>query len=357
MKRALAVGAAWLMLGATGLGMSISGEWSTEIDILPDIAFEETSLSLTTSVAGWEITSTSEFDPAFTTQRFALDGSLGGFGLVADIAFDPTVPEYDRARLTVSVALLNVAVDFDVVHEKNQLDYTLTAGLSPFELSVGFAETHENSFDYLQLTGSDLPFCCGIDYEFELRFEKHGFEHVELGFTDLYTLMDIASLNADIKYAVGSKTISFDWDIADLPVVACVKLFSDFGVAPWEFEFHGFAITCEFDDCNYLALTTMMVEHASNNGFETYAEPAGQEFESIELGFCGSTCCSEDYELELVIYFWEPEDDEDATLLGLSRLASSFSIPVLHGFVFDIDFGHSIVLDETELTIGWTFTF
>jgi len=91
MKRALAI---CVMLGLLGLGAwgaEFSGTWEGTLSLLPTLALEETSLTLTYSpFEAWSFTSTSTIGGGgFTDQLFQASGTLGAFQIEASLDFSP----------------------------------------------------------------------------------------------------------------------------------------------------------------------------------------------------------------------------------------------------------------------------
>ena len=90
MKRALALTFAALLFGVAGLSQ-ISGSFSGELTLLPAVALDSVTLSLVYSVAGFDITGTTEFDSTgWVNQKFELTGTFGPASVEVSMSFLPS---------------------------------------------------------------------------------------------------------------------------------------------------------------------------------------------------------------------------------------------------------------------------
>ncbi|MCS7240920.1 MAG: hypothetical protein NZ651_06730, partial [Candidatus Bipolaricaulota bacterium] len=111
MKRALAV--LLVIVGFTGFAM-FKGSWTASVCLLPSVSLSST-LTLTYSVAGFDITSTSTFGATgLTGQAFSFKGALGPFSLSGKMRFDPAVPTYEVGQLVTSFDFAGVKLGLTV---------------------------------------------------------------------------------------------------------------------------------------------------------------------------------------------------------------------------------------------------
>jgi len=241
MKRALAICASLLVFGAVGFGFSISGSWSTDIQILPDVELDETVLTLTYTLNGWDITSRSVFDgdDGFSAQRFVVDGDLGILDISAMLEFDPMDPELTRFYTTAGMDFLGIGLEFGVFRGPHipgwwmphynadwivapALDsiqeavYSVGVSMDPFYGRVRFVERHyedqtpSNAIGWYDLLVrySDIYLCCGITFDAELSLTKaDGFNYFEVEFSDLLVL-EWWTLGVEITYGIDSSPLS-----------------------------------------------------------------------------------------------------------------------------------------------------
>jgi len=172
MKRALAILAACSLFGFAGLAQ-VSGEWDTTINVLPTLGLEETSLTLTYTFAGWDLTSISTFDSTgFVSQSFEAVGALGPTEIEASIAFAPgeetiyecgseiwTVPgpHYKSSSLEASLEFGGVSFSFAVTHDA---DYV--AIFTEDEIQTNGSELSawtSDCYDKYLLVASDGYYC------------------------------------------------------------------------------------------------------------------------------------------------------------------------------------------------------
>lgn len=271
MKRALATLIACSLFGLAGMAQ-FSGEWSTTLNILPTLGLEESVLTLTYSVAGFEITGKSTFDPTFSEQEFSVSGSIGPYGVEGVLLFDPAAPAYGAAGIQASldfagvgftVTIVHVASGYAAIFEPFDIalaNYGLTAGMvyvaevdsDTVDIEISFVDDCSGIVFYdATLTLEDIALCCGVTYDFELYFTKaNGFEYAEFSFSDLFSLCCGISFDASVKFGVDYKTVSLTPEI-DLGA-ECLTLgldvgWSDFTVTGIDIDYIG--ITCEYGDC------------------------------------------------------------------------------------------------------------
>ncbi|MFO8034064.1 MAG: hypothetical protein R6U88_02725 [Candidatus Bipolaricaulota bacterium] len=393
MKRALAICTAVMLFGVASFGLSISGSWEGEINLIGGTAptLTSTTLTLVYTVNGLDITSTSGFNGSgFTTQTFGLEGDLGLIALTGSMAFDPTVPAYKSMSLTASMDLLGAGITANVSHwdtyymtttpvlcdvqtpsqgQQFYMTYGLGLVIDPFGLDVTFEDCCDGIvFKDLVVTLSDVGLCCGITYDFELSFLKSGFDYAKFTFNDLFTLMDFVTFDVSITYGVDYKTVSITPEFGPF-ATTCVEIYGDWiwnqdGVEDDLYieglVLHGFKIYCELDDCNYAEFVTFLSpsEAPDAMGFTEITDGESdvtvQEFEYFKLGFCGPGCCGGNWNADISVYF---HDTAGVSLFAISRLAANFSVPVMENLIITTTFSTDAINGTTTLDLGWTFTF
>ncbi len=358
MKRALAICASLLVFGAAGFGFSISGSWDATLEILPDVGLSETTLVLNYELDMWTISSTSVFtgDDGFVTQGFTLSGDLGLLDVSGTMNFDPTIPAYLDMDLGASMSFLGLLFSVDISHEivdpeaqtpSAIMEYDFGLAVDNYNLTFGFYDECEGiMFNHLTFTGTGLPLCCGVTYDFEFYFDKLGFQYMTFTFADFLTIFDYWTLDVGITYGVDYKDVSLDWDF-DGPVGVCVEFFLD-SDGLFDISFTGFKITCELDTCDSFS-------YEMNLGWVDWLEEEAWTDQTLGLEFCGPACCGQDY-LVYVDLIWE--NVENPGLFGLTEFAGGFDVGLFEGFSLNSSIWVDLLgVEDTELTLGWTFTF
>ncbi|MGY4706462.1 hypothetical protein ACVNPS_01735 [Candidatus Bipolaricaulota sp. J31] len=377
MKRALAFTFAALLFGVAGLAQ-ISGSWSGTLDLLPFVGFSST-LKLTYSVAGFDITSTSVFGTSWTSQSFTVSGAFGPVDVSGSMKFDPSGPAYVSTKLDTSLDFAGIALGLSVFHtvdtddytycqttSKVEMVYTITASVDPISLEVNFVDCCDGiEFADLTLELSDLSLCCGIVYDFELYFKKTGFEYVLFSIDKLFELCCGISFGVDVKFGTTYKSVtpSFSWD----GITGCVTVWGDLqlkdpevGVEGWELG--GYKIYCELSECTYLEFVHVfdptIVPSSISDRLKSYTvdDITVTEDEWIEAGFCGPACCGGTWDVTVAVYF-----DAGAgydLLFGITRFDVSATVPIMDSLSLSIDYTYAgLATNPVELSVGWKFTF
>ena len=368
MKRALAI-LAVCMLGFTGLAQ-FSGSWSTTLNILPNLGLYKSVLTLTYTVAGFDLTSTSTFDSSFSKQEFSISGAVGAFAVGGSMEFDPSTPAYKKSSLSIDLDFAGVNLGLDIYHEiltatskygcqtgSQQMVYDLSAVADPVGVYLTFIDCCDGIVFYdLLLTLDDVSLCCGIEYDFSLFFTKeHGFEYVDFYISDLFALCCGISFDFEVKFGVDYKSVALYPNItwADECLTLGLEVgFADYVLDSIAIEYLG--ITCEYGDCLTLFFGTEFIDGTAPVAWGLTAD----EFEYANISFCGPTCCGGTYTVDVSLYW---QDTTTKTLFALSRVVGSFSVPVMDDLTITIDMEYDLLeTDPTKvwtLDIGWTFTF
>jgi|Deesub1362A_J573_1020465.scaffolds.fasta_scaffold02769_2 hypothetical protein len=310
MKRVFALGFAALLFGVAGLAQ-ISGSWYGKIYLLPSVYLDETKLTLTYSVAGFDITSESKFTGAgFVSQKFEISGALGPIEVSGTMGFDPSVPAYSYTDVSGSLSFAGLEITTKVFHgvypyavsyfEYNYsliweelcfwhdgpyyimaedglvsdliilmpmslMLYTLEVTVEPISITVRFLDCCEGiEFYDFTLTLTDLSICCGISYDFELYFTKAGFDYAKFTVDNLFELCCGIAFGVTVEFGVDYKAVtpSFTWG----GIEGCVTVWGDLqlkphhevGVEGW--ELFGYKVVCELADCNSITFGTAFLK-------------------------------------------------------------------------------------------------
>ncbi len=397
MRRALAVLTvlclafpAWAQLSNLG------GEWKARITLLPSLDLG-TSLTLKADIAGFTVTSTSEFAPTWgwIWQEFVAKGALGPIGIEGTVLFGPVIPDFLYAQLiyalelggiefNIYTAMLGAAVGGyfppgpvggAVIEFKAPLGATglkaqlgFGASLPPSGFTIwhvsGSSKTYATSpfpgglaFSSLLLNIEALPLCCGINLDVEFSFLKSGFDYIAFTLKDALALCCGVTVDVGVKFTTTAKTVTVTPKFAGF-AEACFEVYADVvgtGMYVWQgIRVDGFKINCTLGDCNYLELVTFLSpDKAPDYDYVDVFDPDCGEFEYIGLGFCGAGCCGGKYFVDLRIFFGNL-----GGLFDLTRLVYTVQIPVMANFAFDLTGSIAAAsCATTSLAIGWTFTF
>jgi hypothetical protein len=354
-----------LLFGVAGLAQ-ISGSWTGKLQLLPSIDFS-TTLTLTYSVAGFDITSESKFSSSgFDSQKFSISGSFGPMDVSGWMKFDPTVPEYDSSQISASLDFAGVALSLTVLHDTDltycqtgsvEMLYTFKASVDPVTLKVRFLDCCDGiEFYDLTLTLDDLSLCCGLVYDFTLYFTKDGFEYVKFVVDPLFELCCDISFGVTVEFGVDYKSVtpSFTWG----GISGCVTVWGDVqpkieevGVEGW--QLYGYKIYCELAECYELEIVTAFVPEEVNKHLDPDWILEDYEFEYIRFGACGPACCGGTWTLDAGVFF-----DNGGGLFGISRYKVIASVPIMDNLTLGLEWEFDLgATPPTTLTLTWDFTF
>jgi len=328
-----------------------------ELPTLPDVSIKtwdfsfKTSLKLTYTLGCWTVTSVSKFEnEAFTDQSFSVSGALGAVSVTGKMAFDPSVPAYKSASITLSLSFAGIDTSLKVAHDPSKMVYTLKASTECVSATLTFQDDCTGIyFKSALLKLTDISFCCGVTYDVAFSFTKaNGFEYVKFTAKHLFPICCGIDFDLSIKFTTDYKEVSIKPVLASIGD-ACFTLYAD---VQWESEIHklagidiyGWKIKCELGDCTYIEFLTAL--DPSYKAFKNLFK--GDEFEYVKFGFCGPGCCGGTYKVDLAIYF-----DNGGGLFGISRFGAKLEIPVMSNFTVRASFSTL----EPVLGFGWTFKF
>ena len=375
MKRALALFTV-LLFGVAAFAQ-VSGSWSGTLKL--DLSSSPPSVSLSTtlvlsySVAGFDITSTSKFDSSWTSQKFELSGTFGPFDLKGWMDFDPGAPAYKASALTATLNFAGLDIDASVEHydfdylSDYDIDwhdycdqtpaalmfYKFGVTVEPVSVKTTFVDCCTGiEFYDLTISLDDLSLCCGITYDFEFYFKKTGFEYVLFSIDKLFDLCCGISFGVDVKFTVDAKSVTpkFSWG----GIEGCVTVWGDVvtaededlnwtGLTGW--ELYGYKIYCELAECYSLEIVTAFdvaeVEKVIGDVFK------GDEFEYIKLSACGPACCGGTWNLSVATYF-----GPSGTLFDITRFKADASVPIMDALTISLSYE-----TPNTLSLGWEFKF
>ena len=370
MKRALAILAAVSLFGIAGMAQ-FSGTWETCLSILPaPIALDYTTLTITYDMAGWAITSVTEFDSSgYSQQDFKVSGTLGALSITGGMNFDPTGPAYESSWVEAVLDFAGVNFDLLISHttqtpyyeyckptDPAEMVYSLGITADPVSAGLTFVDCCTGIYFYdLLVSFSGLSLCCGVTYDFEFAFNKvDGFDYVKFSLNDVFPICCGISFDIAVTFTVDGKTVSITPKFAGFGE-ACFQLYADVSYASTGtehdilidgIELHGWKLYCELADCNWLEIVTFISpDKAPDYGYKGVFQ--AKEFEYIKLHFCGPTCCGGIYEVELAVYF-----TSDTALFGISRIAADMTWPVADNFEISVTFD-----SKGNLGMCWLFSY
>ncbi|MEW6217043.1 MAG: hypothetical protein AB1543_05125 [Candidatus Bipolaricaulota bacterium] len=401
MKRALAIMVALCTIGFAGFSqIAIKGSWTATMCILPAPVTLSSTLSLTYTVAGFNLTSTTGFAASgLISQQFGLTGVFGPFTITGNMWFEANVPEYMGSRLVTAFDFGGINIGLKVLHWDTDYNanfftstsvfpfnrpfreypilvaspcaqtdsfgmmYILTAGIAPINVRASFVDccTGTSLYD-LYLWLDKTPLCCGIAYTAEIHFTKvGGFDYISFSGINIPLCCGI-SLDVTITYGVDYKDldVEFSWDGM---IDACFTVWGDAvyeGTTWLGIELWGFKLRCAIADCNYIEFI-----NAFNVSMVNLYLPAADrfltrcgEFELIKLGFCGAGCCGGKYDVTLRVFFGSL-----GGIFDITRMVFGVNIPVMANFTLSISGTMwAIPIGDcnttgSSLCLGWTFTF
>ena len=375
MKRALVLLVAFGVL-AFGQFPAFTGKWDATVDLLPSTSLT-TALTLTTNIAGFDVSGYFRFTGAGLDRvRFTASGAAGPLSVKSGMYFDPTVPEWMGGYLNGSVDFAGLALGLDVYHwaEKHEdcflaegcwpylkwlggdkpcqtydhgMAYVLSTKIDPLAVKLIFADCCEGIFFYKSIiTLKDLGLCCGISLDATLAFTKEGFDYLKLTGIEIPLCCGV-SLTAGVTFTVDAKKVDTGLKFAGIGD-ACFTVYGDAvkdGNAWAGIEIYGWKIKCQLADCNYVQFVTALDPGWYNANVENVF--VGDEFEYVKLGFCGPGCCGGQYKVDISIFF-----QPSGSLFGISRLGAKMSIPVMENLTVNASYS-----TPDTFKVGWVFTF
>ncbi len=380
-KRPLAIAVVVCTLGFAGFSqIAIRGSWTGTVRLLPSPVILDSKLSLSYTVAGFDITSVTELKATrLTSQEFALKGKFGQFSLTGSMEFAPTPPRYKKSELTSTFDFGGIAISLNVTHSiarllhcptAPSLSYTLAATVSPVTVRARFRDCSTGTaFHDLRMTLRRIDLCCGITYDAELDFTKAGFDKLVLRGVNIPLCCGV-SFDVAVTGKLTAKSVRVTPKFAGIGK-ACLTVWA----APivrdirfWEgIRVDGFRIRCALGDCNYLEYVHAWHKPGVPKAIrDKFVSP---ENEYLELGFCGPGCCGGRWTATLRVLWTTTPTAHGNGIFGTTRLVGAVSIPIMTNFTASLGFTMpTMVLPAVAtpdpfagarpaFTFGWTFTF
>ncbi len=225
--------------------------------------------------------------------------------------------------------------------------YTLTAKWENFEGTLRFEDCCCGiMFKDLTLKAWDISLCCGIAFDTELYFTKHGFRHI-LFSADLFELCCGVSFGVDVRFGVDYKRVTpeFSWG----GITGCVDVYGDLsvdGTSIGGVEIYGFKLRCDLGDCNWLEVLTAF-DVAKVEGILEADIFFEEEFQYIKFGTCGPACCGGKWDLTITAFFG------GGGLFDITRIWLDMNLPLTDDIKLVVNFSPTL----GELYFGWTWAF
>jgi len=387
MKRALAVLLAFVGFAGLAQFPAFTGKWDAQVCVLPSTSLTS-SLTLNTNIAGFDLSGYFRFTGGGLDRvSFSGKGAAGPLSLKAGMYFKPAVPEYMGGYLSTSLDFAGLGISLDVYHWDTDYNscffneacwpylkwgdgqdspcpqtgaygmlYKLSLKVDPVTAKLYFADCCEGiEFEKAIITIKGIGLCCGISLDAEAAFKKvGGFQYLKLTGIEIPLCCGV-SLTAGITFTVDAKTVETGLKFAGFGD-ACFTVYADAiktGNAWTGIDVYGWKIKCTIGDCNYVEfLTALNVDKIEEILGDIFLAACG-EYEYMKLGFCGPGCCGGKYTVDLSIYF-----GSNGGLFDITRLVYSAKIPIMTNFTLNIS-GTAAAAScaSNSFCFGWTFTF
>jgi hypothetical protein len=388
MKRALALLVVFgvLAFGAPSFP-GFSGKWDMSVKLLPAPIALTSALTLTTNVAGFDVSGYFRFTGGGIDRvSFTTSGALGPFSLKSGTYFNPGVPEYMGSYLSTSLDIAGLGIGFDVYHWDTDygdcffaegcwpflkwldgdnpctapggfgMAYVLSTKVDPLAVKIILADCCEGIEFYKSIiTLKGLGICCGVSLDAELSFLKEkGFDYLKLSGIDIPLCCGV-SLTATVTFTVDAKTVETGLKFAGIGDT-CFTVYGDAiksGNAWTGIDIYGWKIKCTLGDCNYVEFLTALNVDAIEEILGDIFLAACGEYEYVKMGFCGAACCGGKYTVDLSIYF-----GSNGGIFDITRLVYSVKIPIMTNFTLTFSGTAAAAACATNsFSFGWTFTF
>lgn len=400
MKRAFAIAVALCTLGVAGFAQlgAITGSWSFTARILPAIEPRSSVLTLTTKIAGFDITSTTTFGDiddvatgvqfGFREQAFSVKGALGPFTITGSMAFNAgqtrlrcwecvgatpwapgtwvstdytlTAPAYKSASLTSSFEFGGITLSAKIDHwaypyacpwpcpgqTEPYMLYTFSTTIAPVTATLRLEDCCTGiEFKDVVLTLKGVELCCGIKYDFDLSFTKAGFDYAQFALKDLSGFLCCgATLDIYVRFGVDYKSVN---TLLKIPgVTGCFTVYTDAvrsGTLVFDgIKIYGYKITCTLADCSFLEVLTVLEPPPAVPGscdqpaWYTGAGFRTNEWQYLRVRLCAPGCCGGSMTVTGTIYF---ATGIYGGLFDMSRLMVSASIPVSTNLTLSLTVG------------------
>jgi len=385
MRKALVLSLAVIL----GLGFAafaqgeLSGEWDTEIIIDPDAGdvagfFSFTSsLLVTYSIGGWDLSSYSEFDDTgWTVQTFDAAGAFGAFTVASGLVFD-TEGLFTSWSVDTSFTFGAVAIGFDFDLMGNDIRLCIsgdaTTGLVDITINVCFGDLQfdaygvpiesdlDNDVCDLDWQGIDItiafPFCCA-DVTATLAIDCDGFQEACFAVEGIVVSnIPWFTLDAEVCFELETKTLtlspSFDFG-ADVCFDVYICAPSVTGVGPLgpplqilDIYVSGIGLVCEIGGVSFTGISFWGDVCA-----DLKPDILGDYWEMYQIATTEDACCGP-FDFSIAVYF----DSASDSLFDVAAFEADFSYELGETLTFTMGlYNQFSPTDDLELTIGFEVT-
>jgi len=330
---------------------ALSGDWSLSVTINPStvLGFDaSTSLNLTYSIGGWDLSSSSSIGKTgWTKQSFKAGGPLGEITLSSSLDLK-TEGSFGSWKNSISWGFgdMSFSGSFDVT--SNYVAFSLSTDADMDSLSLGFdVELRSQGGCGLLFNGFDLsfdfPFCCA-EVSGSLSVDCDGFDELEFSVSDI-AIPNLVwmTVDADLAFEMDEKELDLSPSF-DFGTFGCIDLYvaaqtpSILQIS--SFEVYGIGMQCEIEEWTFEALSYIDGTHKLN----------GEYWEMYALSFDNDADCCGLTSAEVKVYFLAGglQLFDVALFEGAFDLALSDHLTFDIGMTFDIEGG---AFDE--LTLGF----
>jgi len=339
------------LLGSSQDDPSLSGDWSLSVTIDPSdpLAMDaSSSLDLTYSVGGWDLSSSSTIGKTgWSKQSFKAGGSLGEITLSSslDLKTDGLFGSW-KTSISWDFEEMSFSGSFNVT--PNYVSFSLSTDVDMDPLSLGFdLELRSRGGCGLLFNGLDLsfdfPFCCA-EVSGSLSIDCDGFDELEFSVSDIEIPKLVwMTVDADLTFEMDEKELDLSPSF-DFGTFGCIDLYVQAQTPSMlvisSFEVYGIGMQCEIGEWTFEALSYVDGTHKLNGDYwEMYA----LSFDN-DADFCGLTS------MEVKFYFLAG----GLQLFDVALFEGSFDLALNDRFTFD--FGMTFDIEAgilEELTLGF----
>jgi len=312
---------------------SLSGDWSLSVTIDPadPLAMDtSSSLDLTYSVGGWDLSSSSSIGKTgWTKQSFKAGGSLGEITLSSnlDLKTDGGFGSWKNS-ISWDFAGMSFSGSFNVT--SNYVSFGLSTDVDIDPLSLGFdVELRSQGGCGLLFNGLDLsfdvPFCCA-EVSGSLSIDCEGFDELEFSVSDIEIPKLVwMTVDADLTFEMDEKALDLSPSF-DFGSHCCIDLYIEAQTPSMlvisSFSVYGIGTQIEIGDWTFEGLSYVDGTHKLNGAY----------WEMYALSFDNSADCCGLTSAELKVYFLAG----GLQLFDVALFEGSIDLALSDNFTFDI---------------------
>ncbi len=349
-------------VAVVGSAQALTGHWRIDLGIHPQTpsfvdAFRySTELLVKYTIGDWSFSSLSKFEElGWNDQDFSALGVLGGFTISTALAFDPSVPEFEKWTTTTTVALGGVT--FSNTFELYDEDVFMTLNARGSSGSVMINATlklgddddpvGDCDLDFAEFTiGVEFPFCCA-DVEATIAFDCSGFENVVFEVEDIGLLeLPWVTFDATLEFTVQSKSLTLTPEVEFSAL--CIEMYVDVettGNLTFEaLHFDGFKLECDVGDVEFTAISFW-------GDFASKPSVLGDYWEMYKIEADEEACCGP-FDFEAAVFF----DEDSAQLFDVGRFTFDMSIEFTPSMEFIMGADFELATPTTLLEFGFVVT-